>query len=194
MADYTRQGRRPRPASSRSRIGRRKAADPGPRNIEHEFEQTKGHAAARDLRKGSDESRGVAQAERHVQDQSQTGGGVPQKVVRHEELAVRALCQSPAADRSAGRPDRAVPKRASVDCRPGAGDRRLDQAINNPLYESAARKRVLQSLIAKLTFSRAMESFLVLLFEKGRFGFLGQHQRLLPEAGGRSERGWPGRR
>lgn len=54
-----------------------------------------------------------------------------------------------------------------------AGDRRLDQAINNPLYESAARKRVLQSLIAKLALSRAMESFLVLLFEKGRFGFLG---------------------
>jgi len=54
-----------------------------------------------------------------------------------------------------------------------AGDRRLDQAINNPLYESAARQRVLQSLISKLALSRAMESFLVLLFEKGRFGFLG---------------------
>ena len=54
-----------------------------------------------------------------------------------------------------------------------AGDRRLDQAINNPLYENAARKRVLQALIAKLALSRAMESFLVLLFEKGRFGFLG---------------------
>jgi len=54
-----------------------------------------------------------------------------------------------------------------------AQDRRLDQAINNPLYESSARKRVLQSLIAKLKFSKAMESFLILLFEKGRFGFLG---------------------
>jgi F-type H+-transporting ATPase subunit delta len=54
-----------------------------------------------------------------------------------------------------------------------AGDRRLDQAINNPLYENAARKRVLQTLIGKLALSRAMESFLVLLFEKGRFGFLG---------------------
>jgi F-type H+-transporting ATPase subunit delta len=55
-----------------------------------------------------------------------------------------------------------------------AGDRGLDQAINNPLYESSARQRVLQALIVKLKFSKAMESFLVLLFEKGRFGFLGQ--------------------
>jgi F-type H+-transporting ATPase subunit delta len=54
-----------------------------------------------------------------------------------------------------------------------AGDRRLDQAINNPLYESSARKKVLQSLITRLKFSKAMESFLILLFEKGRFGFLG---------------------
>jgi F-type H+-transporting ATPase subunit delta len=69
-----------------------------------------------------------------------------------------------------------------------AGDRRLDQAINNPLYESAARKKVLQSLIAKLKFSKAMESFLVLLFEKGRFGFLGHindfYQKLADELKG----------
>lgn len=69
-----------------------------------------------------------------------------------------------------------------------AGDRRLDQAINNPLYESAARKRVLQSIITKLTLSRAMESFLVLLFEKSRFGFLGHindfYQKLADELKG----------
>ena len=69
-----------------------------------------------------------------------------------------------------------------------AGDRRLDQAINNPLYENAARKRVLQALIAKLALSRAMESFLVLLFEKGRFGFLGAindfYQKLADELKG----------
>lgn len=69
-----------------------------------------------------------------------------------------------------------------------AGDRRLDQAINNPLYESSARKRVLQSLITKLKFSKAMESFLVLLFEKGRFGFLGHindfYQKLADELKG----------
>jgi len=69
-----------------------------------------------------------------------------------------------------------------------AGDRRLEQAINNPLYKSAARKRVLQSLIARLTLSRAVESFLVLLFEKGRFGFLGHindfYQKLADELKG----------
>lgn len=69
-----------------------------------------------------------------------------------------------------------------------AGDSRLDQAINNPLYESSARKRVLQSLIAKLKFSKAMESFLILLFEKGRFGFLGHindfYQKLADELKG----------
>jgi F-type H+-transporting ATPase subunit delta len=69
-----------------------------------------------------------------------------------------------------------------------AGDRRLDQAINNPLYENSARKRVLQSLITRLKFSRAMESFLILLFEKGRFGFLGHindfYQKLADELKG----------
>jgi F-type H+-transporting ATPase subunit delta len=69
-----------------------------------------------------------------------------------------------------------------------AGDRRLDQAINNPLYESSARKRVLQSLIVRLKFSKAMESFLVLLFEKGRFSFLGHindfYQKLSDELKG----------
>lgn len=53
------------------------------------------------------------------------------------------------------------------------GDRQLEQAVTNPLYDSAARKRVLQALIDRLTLSRAVQSFLVLLFEKGRFGFLG---------------------
>jgi F-type H+-transporting ATPase subunit delta len=64
----------------------------------------------------------------------------------------------------------------------------LERAINNPLYESAGRKRVLQSFIAKLTISKAMESFLVLLFEKGRFGFLGPinefYQKLADELKG----------
>jgi F-type H+-transporting ATPase subunit delta len=54
-----------------------------------------------------------------------------------------------------------------------AGEPQLDQAINNPLYGSSARRRVLQSIMAKLALSKAVESFLMLLFEKGRFGFLG---------------------
>jgi F-type H+-transporting ATPase subunit delta len=68
------------------------------------------------------------------------------------------------------------------------GDRRLEQAVINPLYDSAARKRVLQALIERLTLSRAVESFLVLLFEKGRFGFLGPindfYQKLADELKG----------
>jgi F-type H+-transporting ATPase subunit delta len=69
-----------------------------------------------------------------------------------------------------------------------AGDRRLEQAIINPLYDSAARKRVLQSLIGRLSLSKAVESFLVLLFEKGRMGFLGAindfYQKLADELKG----------
>jgi F-type H+-transporting ATPase subunit delta len=68
------------------------------------------------------------------------------------------------------------------------GERRLDQAINNPLYESSARRRVLQSILARLAPSKAVESFLMLLFEKGRFGFLGAisdfYQKLADELKG----------
>jgi F-type H+-transporting ATPase subunit delta len=69
-----------------------------------------------------------------------------------------------------------------------AGDARLEQAIVNPLYDSAARRRVLQALITKLNLSRAMGSFLLLLHEKGRFGFLNSiselYQKLADELGG----------
>ncbi|MEJ5359846.1 MAG: ATP synthase F1 subunit delta [Desulfobacterales bacterium] len=53
-----------------------------------------------------------------------------------------------------------------------AGNPALEQAIVNPLYESAARRRVLEAVIARLGLSRAMSSFLLLLFEKRRFRFL----------------------
>jgi F-type H+-transporting ATPase subunit delta len=69
-----------------------------------------------------------------------------------------------------------------------AGDSRLEQAIVNPLYDSAARRRVLQSLISKMGLSRTMGSFLLLLHEKGRFGFLNSinelYQKLADELGG----------
>ncbi|MCU0563683.1 MAG: ATP synthase F1 subunit delta [Desulfobacterales bacterium] len=52
------------------------------------------------------------------------------------------------------------------------GEPRLHQAITNPLYESSARRRVLETLIGRLELSSAMSSFLMLLFEKGRFPFL----------------------
>jgi F-type H+-transporting ATPase subunit delta len=52
------------------------------------------------------------------------------------------------------------------------GQQKLQQAICNPLYDSAGRKGVLRSIIAKLQLSPVMRSFLLLLFEKGRFGLL----------------------
>jgi F-type H+-transporting ATPase subunit delta len=48
----------------------------------------------------------------------------------------------------------------------------LEQALTNPLYNAAARKKVLQLVIEKLSLSKATRSFLFLLFDKGRIGFL----------------------
>ena len=49
----------------------------------------------------------------------------------------------------------------------------LEQVINNPLYNAEERKKVLTALIVKLNLSKVMASFLKLLFDKGRFSFLG---------------------
>lgn len=48
----------------------------------------------------------------------------------------------------------------------------LEQAINNPLYNAAGREKVLKSILEKLALSATMQSFLILLFEKGRFIYL----------------------
>ncbi|MGD2150732.1 MAG: ATP synthase F1 subunit delta [Desulfobacterales bacterium] len=48
----------------------------------------------------------------------------------------------------------------------------LEQAIINPLYDVGGRKKVLQAVIGKVDISKVMASFLLLLFDKGRFGFL----------------------
>ncbi len=48
----------------------------------------------------------------------------------------------------------------------------LEQAINNPLYAASGRRMVLQAIIEKLNLSKVMTSFLLLLFDKGRFGYL----------------------
>ena len=48
----------------------------------------------------------------------------------------------------------------------------LERAINNPLYLPADRRKVLEAVVQKLSLSEVMQSFLYLLFEKGRFGFL----------------------
>jgi len=51
-------------------------------------------------------------------------------------------------------------------------EKELELAISNPLYDADGRKKVLQMVIEKLGLSEMMASFLLLLFEKRRFGFL----------------------
>jgi F-type H+-transporting ATPase subunit delta len=51
-------------------------------------------------------------------------------------------------------------------------EKALEQAIINPLYNAEGRKKVLESVLEKLDLSRVMKSFLTLLFDKGRFGYL----------------------
>jgi F-type H+-transporting ATPase subunit delta len=51
-------------------------------------------------------------------------------------------------------------------------EKELEQAITNPLYDVGGRKKVLQAIIDKTGVSKVLASFLLLLFDKGRFGFL----------------------
>jgi len=53
-----------------------------------------------------------------------------------------------------------------------AREKELEQAITNPLYDVGGRKKVLQAVIEKVGISKVLASFLLLLFDKGRFGFL----------------------
>jgi len=53
-----------------------------------------------------------------------------------------------------------------------AREKELNQAISNPLYESIGRRKVLQTLIEKLGLSKLMTSYLMLLFDKGRMGYI----------------------
>lgn len=53
-----------------------------------------------------------------------------------------------------------------------AREKELNQAITNPLYESSGRRKVLQTLIEKLGLSKVMTSYLMLLFDKGRMGYI----------------------
>jgi F-type H+-transporting ATPase subunit delta len=52
-------------------------------------------------------------------------------------------------------------------------EKELEQAISNPLYNADGRKKVLRTVIDKLGLTATMTSFLLLLFDKGRIGFLG---------------------
>jgi F-type H+-transporting ATPase subunit delta len=52
-------------------------------------------------------------------------------------------------------------------------NKELAQAISNPLYDVEGRKKVLDAIIEKVKPSQTMVSFLSLLFDKGRFQYLG---------------------
>jgi F-type H+-transporting ATPase subunit delta len=69
-----------------------------------------------------------------------------------------------------------------------AREKALNQAITNPLYDAAGRRKVLQTVIEKLEFSKIMTAFLMLLFDKGRIGFISNindfYQKLVDELQG----------
>ncbi len=48
----------------------------------------------------------------------------------------------------------------------------LEQAIINPLYTASDRKKVLKGVLEKVEISGVLKSFMLLLFDKGRIGFL----------------------
>ena len=48
----------------------------------------------------------------------------------------------------------------------------FERALTNPLYNKNDRKKVLEAVLASTKLSAIMKSFLVLLFDKGRIGFL----------------------
>ena len=64
----------------------------------------------------------------------------------------------------------------------------LEQAICNPLYETGDRKKVLKAVVEKQDMSDMMKTFLFLLFDKGRMGFIGSinefYQKLADELKG----------
>jgi F-type H+-transporting ATPase subunit delta len=64
----------------------------------------------------------------------------------------------------------------------------LNEAITNPLYDAGERRKVLQALIGKLELSKVMASYLSLLFDKGRIGYLSDidnfYQKLADELKG----------
>ncbi|MCB2149026.1 MAG: F0F1 ATP synthase subunit delta [Deltaproteobacteria bacterium] len=52
-------------------------------------------------------------------------------------------------------------------------EKSLQQVLVNPLYNADGRKKVLTGVMDNLNLSRAMTTFLLFLFDKGRIGFLG---------------------
>ena len=67
-------------------------------------------------------------------------------------------------------------------------EKALEQVLTNPLYEAAGRRKVLEAIIEKMNLSKVMSSFLLLVFEMGRVGFIGSindfYQKLADELRG----------
>ena len=67
-------------------------------------------------------------------------------------------------------------------------EKALNQAVTNPLYDVAGRRKVLEAVVEKLGLSKIMSAFLMLLFDKGRIGFIGNinefYQKLVDELQG----------
>ncbi|MCJ8502391.1 ATP synthase F1 subunit delta [Desulfatitalea alkaliphila] len=67
-------------------------------------------------------------------------------------------------------------------------EKQLADTIANPLYNVDERQRVLEKVIEKMNLSKVMATFLLVLFEKGRIGFLGNinefYQKLADEIKG----------
>ncbi len=51
-------------------------------------------------------------------------------------------------------------------------NKEFEKAVVNPLFDKNERKNVLSKVLEKTDLSKVMKSFLVLLFDKGRIGFL----------------------
>ena len=68
------------------------------------------------------------------------------------------------------------------------GEKALEQALTNPLYDAAGRRKVLEAIIEKMNRSNGMSPFLLLVFEQGRVGFIGSlnefYQKLADELTG----------
>ena len=84
-----------------------------------------------------------------------------------EELELNTICG--ASNVSFGLPDRQGLNAAFMAMLIGAG---LTSAIVNPLHDPVSRKKILMAIIEKMNASATLKAFLLLLYDKGRFGFL----------------------
>ena len=80
--------------------------------------------------------------------------------------------------------------REELDAFSGLIDREkeLEHVMINPLYDASSRKKVLKAVIDKVEVSKIMAAFLLLLFDKGRIGYLSDinafYQKLADELKG----------